>query len=326
MGMYTVSSCSLFQFARGLRRTTVEGLLLGWFLLVQVTIAGTYYPPPESKGGWRTLVTKNAVPTADQKSAVLNAVGSYANPFQDVHVTATFTHATGKPIRVDGFHDGGSVWKIRFMPTDLGKWTYVTSSPDAGLNGETGTLDCVAPTKPYLHGPLKVQGYHFVHADGTPRFLISTRPTFWTAATAGAYSMWGSLSVYETGDPLAKMKVSATPAYLRVLHDVMADLPYRKMEPQNEIVTPADVTLDGEARRTNFALAQPGEVYLIYSLHGGTGAVTLAPGQYSAVRIDPRDGTRTELGEVAGGAIGFSLPQGDWVLVYRRTAGGDRIA
>ncbi len=105
----------------------------------------------------------------------LNAVGSYANPFQDVQVTATFTHTTGKTIRVDGFHDGGSVWKIRFLPTDVGKWTYVTSSPDAGLHGRTGTLDCVAPARPYLHGPLTVAGYHFVHADGTPRFLISTR-------------------------------------------------------------------------------------------------------------------------------------------------------
>jgi len=103
----------------------------------------------------------------------------------------------------------------------------------------------------------------------------------------------------------------------------MTDLPYGKMEPLNESVTPADVTLDGEAWRTNFALAKPGEVHLIYSLGGGTGTVTLAPGPYSAVRIDPRDGTWTELGAVAGGAVGFSLPQGDWVLIYRRTAGDD---
>ncbi len=63
------------------------------------------------------------------------------------------------------------------MPVDLGEWTYVTSSPDAGLNGKMGTLNCVAPTKSYLHGPLRAEGYHFVHADGMPRFLISTRLT-----------------------------------------------------------------------------------------------------------------------------------------------------
>jgi hypothetical protein len=142
------------------------------------------------------------------------------------------------------------------------------------------------------------------------------RPTFWTAATAGAYTVWGSLSVYETGDPLPKMKDSVTPRYLRVLHDVMADLPYGRMEPHNDVVAPAEVTLDGEAWRTNYAKARSGEVYLIYSFHGGPGTVTLAPGQYSAVRIDPRDGTRTELGTAAGGTVSFSLPPGDWVLIY----------
>ena len=88
------------------------------------------------------------------------------------------------------------------------------------------------------------------------------------------------------------------------------------MEPHNEIVTPGEVTLEGEAWRTNFALARRGKVYLIYSLHGGSGTATLEPGQYSAARVDPRDGTRTELGTVAGGTVHFSLPPGDWVLIY----------
>ena len=524
----------------------------------------------------------------DVYEGTLTTSGSYANPFQDVSCTATFTHASsGAQLTVDGFHDGGSAWRFRFMPRQLGTWHWTTASNDGGLDGKTGTIECVAPKKPYLHGPLKAEGYHFVHADGTPRFLISTRltcqfappstwppliaflkanrinrvlfmmpgvdskkdpvytqrnlftpgpdytryhveafraidefidalrqadilaspyfyydprrevmwkmtpeqdrayirygmsrlgafnnvmpvlaneveikttdykdpafdlkshtwanemgsflksravfgqpvsvhnpswhefavnpsyftllrdwpfagwtdfmlkqvqmgsigtaqamtddvpqpktptynertyarrnqllidlrrfgqpvideepgydmggtasawnsqtpermrPTFWTATTAGAYTVWGSLAVYETGDPLPKMKGSVTPRYLRVLHDVMADLPYGQMEPHNESVTPAEVTLDGEAWRTNFALAKPGEAYLVYSLHGGTSTVTLAPGQCSAVRIDPRDGTRKELGAVAGGTVGFSLPQGDWVLIYRRTA------
>lgn len=57
-----------------------QGLIAGTLLaacvfLTPAVVAGTYYPPPESKGGWRTLVTKNAVPTADQKSAVLTTTG-----------------------------------------------------------------------------------------------------------------------------------------------------------------------------------------------------------------------------------------------------------
>lgn len=189
--------------------------------------------------------------------------------------------------------------------------------------------------------PAYDMGSKSAYASQTPETM---RPTFWTAATAGAYTIWGNKSTYVTGDPLPPIKESLTPQYMRVLHDVMVSLPYAQMEPQNECVTPANVTLDGsphemtaagselpsrsaisrsEAWRTSFALVKPGEVYLIYSLNGGTGTVTLAPGRYSAVRVDPRDGTTLDLGEVAGGAVGFSLPQSDWVLIYRRTAGGN---
>jgi len=146
------------------------------------------------------------------------------------------------------------------------------------------------------------------------------RRTIWTAAVAGAYTVWGSAATYETGDPLAEMKGSATPPYLRVLHKVMTSLPYVDMEPHNECVTPINVTLDGAEWRTSFALAKPGEACLVYTLSGGRGTVTLAPGRYSAVRLDPRDGTTTDLGSASGGTVGFSLPEGDWVLIYRRTA------
>ncbi|RPH30978.1 class C beta-lactamase-related serine hydrolase, partial [bacterium] len=52
-----------------------EALLVVCVFLTPASAAGTYYPPSESKGGWRTLVAKNATPTADQKSAVLNTTG-----------------------------------------------------------------------------------------------------------------------------------------------------------------------------------------------------------------------------------------------------------
>jgi hypothetical protein len=132
--------------------------------------------------------------------------------------------------------------------------------------------------------------------------------------------VWGSTATYETGDPLPKMRESATPPYLRVLHDAMTGLPYQEMEPRNGIVTPADVMLDGEAWRTNYALGKLGEAYLVYSLRGGAGSVTLAPGRYTTSRIDPRDGTQTRIGTVDGETVGFSLPHGDWILVYRHTS------
>ena len=104
------------------------------------------------------------------------ASNKYENPFQDVELTGTFTHhQSGETITVYGFYDGGSTWRIRFMPTELGLWEYVTKSTDAGLGGKMGEITCKKPTQHYLHGPLRAKGHHFIHDDGTPRFLISTR-------------------------------------------------------------------------------------------------------------------------------------------------------
>jgi hypothetical protein len=73
----------------------------------------------------------------------------------------------------------------------VGTWQVRTHSDDPGLDGHEHTFECIPPTKPYLHGPLGVRGHHFVHADGTPRFLLSTRlschlepPEVWQAAIA----------------------------------------------------------------------------------------------------------------------------------------------
>ena len=112
----------------------------------------------------------------DTHEIALEAAKTYDNPFRDVHLTATFTHRdSGKSIEADGFYDGGSTWRLRLLPQELGTWEYRTHSEDSGLNDRTDTLECVAPKKDYLRGPLQVKGFHFFHADGTPRFLISTR-------------------------------------------------------------------------------------------------------------------------------------------------------
>ena len=109
---------------------------------------------------------------------------SYANPFRDVSLKANFSHSSGRQIKVDGFYDGNSTWRVRFMPLEIGRWDYVTESNDPALGGARGYFECVAPTKAYLHGPLRADGLHFRHSDGTRRFLISTRLSCQFAAPA----------------------------------------------------------------------------------------------------------------------------------------------
>jgi len=112
----------------------------------------------------------------DTRELSLEAAGSYENPFQDVDLTATLTHpASGRALTVNGFHDGGTTWRLRLMPLDIGVWEYRTHSADPGLDGHSGALACVAPSTPYLKGPLQPRGHHFFYADGSPCFLVSTR-------------------------------------------------------------------------------------------------------------------------------------------------------
>lgn len=104
------------------------------------------------------------------------AQNQHIYPFRFVDFTGTFTHLqSNQSIQINGFYDGDSTWRMRFMPTELGAWRYTTASNDPGLDGQQGHFTCVEATASYLHGPVSTRGFHFFHADGTPRLLLSTR-------------------------------------------------------------------------------------------------------------------------------------------------------
>jgi len=65
------------------------------------------------------------------------------NPFLDVELTAQFTHKH-RTIAVDGFYDGGGVYRVRFMPDTPGVWAYRTQSDSETLSPTEGTFNCVA--------------------------------------------------------------------------------------------------------------------------------------------------------------------------------------
>jgi hypothetical protein len=113
----------------------------------------------------------------------------------------------------------------------------------------------------------------------------------------------------------------------------MRRLPFSEMTPQNNIVSPLEVRIDDQPWRSTFAIAKPGEAYLVYLLNGGSGTVALAPGTYDAVQLDPRTGAEPRPGAVQGGKTTFTLPsrhtpdhnladESDWVLIYQRRADG----
>ncbi|HEY1339664.1 MAG TPA: DUF5060 domain-containing protein [Bryobacteraceae bacterium] len=101
------------------------------------------------------------------------------NPFLEVRLGAQFRHGD-RFVNVDGFYDGGSAYRIRFMPDEVGEWTYTTTSNVAALNGKTGAFTAAAPS-PGNHGPVRVRyTTHFGYEDGAPYVPIGTTAYAWT--------------------------------------------------------------------------------------------------------------------------------------------------
>ncbi len=74
------------------------------------------------------------------------------NPF-DLVATVTFTHAaSGATHTTEMFYDGGDTWKWRFTGTQLGTWTFVSTSADPELDGLTGTVTIDPNPDPAVYG------------------------------------------------------------------------------------------------------------------------------------------------------------------------------
>lgn len=100
------------------------------------------------------------------------------NPFMDVVLSAEFRNQDSR-IDVLGFYDGDGLYKIRFSPPSMGKWTYQTKSNVRTLDAKLGSFEAVAPTK-RNHGPVQVvDTFHFAYADSTPYRPFGTTCYAW---------------------------------------------------------------------------------------------------------------------------------------------------
>ena len=104
---------------------------------------------------------------------------SDGNPFRDIELTATFDR-NNHPITVDGFYDGNSVYKVRYMPEVEGEYTVTTHSNVSELDGKTDMFTVVSAS-PDNHGPVRVAGKtHFAYADGSSYIPFGTTAYAWT--------------------------------------------------------------------------------------------------------------------------------------------------
>ncbi|APF34189.1 DUF5605 domain-containing protein [Microbacterium paludicola] len=103
---------------------------------------------------------------------------AHGNPFVDVELDAIFER-DGAEVRVGGFYDGDGVYVIRALADALGAWTFRTRSTARSLDGITGALEVVT-ARAGSHGPVRVDGFHFRHADGTRHRPLGTTAYAWT--------------------------------------------------------------------------------------------------------------------------------------------------
>lgn len=122
---------------------------------------------------------------------------TYENPVQDAALQVTFTSPSGRTHHIDGFWDGEQTWRVRFMPTQVGEWTFSTCCSDtsnAALHEQTGTFRCTEPlnkTRFDKHGAIRVSENHrfLEHADGTPFFWLAD--TVWNGPLLSDKDEWG---------------------------------------------------------------------------------------------------------------------------------------
>ena len=99
------------------------------------------------------------------------------NPFCERSITATFESAHERKT-VSGFYDGGGIYKLRFMPSYTGSYSFTVSG---SFSSETfsGSFFVTEP-KEGNHGPVSVHNtFHFAYADGTPYYPIGTTCYVW---------------------------------------------------------------------------------------------------------------------------------------------------
>lgn len=119
---------------------------------------------------------------------------SDANPFTDYDMSVRFD-GPDESVRIRGFYDGDGVWRVRFMPSGQGRYTYEAAGSFSG-RAYRGAFTVTAPG-PANHGPVRVKDrFHFACADGTPYAPVGT--------TCYAFALEGPETVETTFEELAK--------------------------------------------------------------------------------------------------------------------------
>lgn len=144
-------------------------------VVLQLLFTGTALAPSALSAGAVHTVPLNRL----FEVTVKNTATKVADPFGDVWLNATFAGppaaggSDAQLTRFWGFYDGDATWRLRFMPSAVGRWTYHWSFSDRSLEGE-GTFECVPENaSPGVLRPYRKNPHWFAYNGETPVFLKS---------------------------------------------------------------------------------------------------------------------------------------------------------
>ena len=143
----------------------------------------------------------NPVPRWDRFETALVNTNTYADPYRDVTLNVTYTKPDASTVNFWGFYDGSNTWRIRFMPEQIGTWSYAASFSD-GSGSETNSFECAASDLPGLIGADEQNPMWFGFKGGQHTlirsFHVGDRFTAanWPATNRTAFLDWAQAQGY----------------------------------------------------------------------------------------------------------------------------------
>ena len=169
---------------------------------------------------------------------------NYADPYRGVVVNVVYTKPDASTVAFWGFYDEANTWRIRFMPDQLGLWSYHASFSD-GVPAASGTFECVPGDIPGLISHDEVNPLWFGFKGGRhvllrsfqvgDRFFASNWPAtdrtaFLDWAQGQGYNMLAIASHYLNRDSSERGQGWTTPDLWDGATRSLKASEYRKME------------------------------------------------------------------------------------------------